>query len=262
MTGSNGGGSTGSLFPGATVHQTDHGEHYGLPIPAPGLQYHEKTLLGLMGWWMAMNFIGIIYALMAVDLQGDGMFQKEDGTGPIQKLLAAIFRVVSLGVFATRPRPSGDQYGATEGGGKKSSFSNIIKFVIGLGFFLFLGILFPSKIKENTESFLGELPQFLGSKGGNKPGDIRGNAQNIMNKLSSENSSTSTMTKEHEMLLNNIKNRNKKVKQGFTEWEELFNNIDFGASADWESKVFGRKNDTYYIPKDDKWDLWRVVEED
>ena len=70
------------------------------------------------------------------------------------------------------------------------------------------------------------------------------------------------MTKEHESMLNNIKNRNIKVKQGFTEWEELFNNIDFGASADWDSKVFGRKNDTYYKPKDDKWDLWRVVEED
>ena len=130
MTGSNGGGSTGSLFPGATVHQ-DHGkEHYGLPIPAPGLQYHEKTLLGLMGWWMAMNFIGIIYALIAVDLQGDGILQTKDGTGPFQKLFAGLARVLSLGVFASRPRPRGDQNGATEGGGKKSSFS-VIKFIIG-----------------------------------------------------------------------------------------------------------------------------------
>ena len=79
MTGSsNSMTSTGSLLPtGENSAKIHHGkQHYGLPLHGAGLSFHEKTLLGLMGWWMAMNFIGIIYALMAVDFRGDGMFQE------------------------------------------------------------------------------------------------------------------------------------------------------------------------------------------
>ena len=97
-----------------------------------GLSFHEKTLLGLMGWWMAMNFIGIIYALMAVDFKVMECFRKKRrNRHDLKKLLRAFISVVSLGVFGTRPRPSGDPIRCNrEGGGKKSSFSNIIKFLV------------------------------------------------------------------------------------------------------------------------------------
>ena len=90
--------STGSFLPtGENSAKMHHGkQHYGLPVHGAGLSFHEKTLLGLMGWWMAMNFIGIIYALMAVDFRGDGMFQKETPQDYLKKLLPLLLELFHL----------------------------------------------------------------------------------------------------------------------------------------------------------------------
>ena len=69
--------------------------------------------------------------------------------------------------------------------------------------------------------------------------------------------STSTLTKEHDTMLGDIKNRNKKFKTGTKEWEKKFNNIDFSPGGHWGSKVFGWNNGTYYMPKSDEWKEWR-----
>ena len=120
-------GSTGSIIPNEknTVRKFDGKDHYGLPVHVGGLSFHEKTLLGLMGWWMAMNVIGIFYALFAIDFSGDGIFQSPTGSNRMQRLLSALTRVISLGVFATRPRPRYDNRAnppeqTAEGGGKSA----------------------------------------------------------------------------------------------------------------------------------------------
>jgi hypothetical protein len=262
MTGSGGGNSmasTGSFLPTKqTAVKKHHGkDHYGLPVHAGGLSFHEKTLLGLMGWWLAMNILGIFYALFAIDFNGDGIFQSETTTSTVQKIGAMFFRIISLGVFGTRPRPHGslDQQ---EGGGGSLKGPGVFKFLVALLGFLFLGVLFPSNITSANESFidLGGFPDFFG-KSKNKPGDIMGNASNIASKLMGGVTSTSTLTKEHDTMLDNIKNRNEKFKTGTKEWEKKFNNIDFSQGGDWASKVFGRNNGTYYMPKNDEWKGWR-----
>ena len=118
--------------------------------------------------------------------------------------------------------------------------------------------MFPSNITSATESFidLGNFPDFFG-KSKNKPGDILGNATNVVNNLMGESTSTSTLTKEHETILGKIRDRNNKFKTGTEKWEKKFNNIDFSPGGDWGSKVFGRNNATYYIPKKDEWKDWR-----
>ena len=272
MTGSGGGNSmasTGSFLPTKqNAVKKHHGkDHYGLPVHARGLSFHEKTLLGLMGWWMAMNILGIFIALFAIDFRGDGIFQSETTTTTVQKLGAALFRIISLGVFATRPRPHGSLEGQ-EGGSSSLKGPGIFKFLVALLGFLFLGVLFPSNITSATESFidLGDFPDFFG-KSKNKPGDIMGNASNISSKLMGGGiTSTSTLTKEHDTMLDDIKNRNKKFKTGTEEWEKKFNNIDFSPGGDWKSKVFGwgwgrsgtaEQTTTYYMPKSDEWKEWR-----
>lgn len=255
MTGSGGGNSmasTGSFLPtGENSAKMHHGkQHYGLPVHGAGLSFHEKTLLGLMGWWMAMNFIGIIYALMAVDFRGDGMFQKETPAGLLEKASAAFVRIISLGVWGTRPRPQYDPKAnpPAEGGGKQSGTS-ILKFLVALLGFLFLGVLFPSNIKKTTESFfdLGDLPDFFG-KSKNKPGDILGNASNISSKLTSDTANTSTLSKNHATMLESIQSRITKFKQGSKKWENEFNT---------ETKD---EYNTYYWPKEERWKGWRIDE--
>ena len=93
--------STGSIIPNEknTVRKFDGKDHYGLPVHVGGLSFHEKTLLGLMGWWMAMNVIGIFYALFAIDFSGDGIFQSPTGSNRMQRLLSALTRVISFGCF-------------------------------------------------------------------------------------------------------------------------------------------------------------------
>ena len=198
-----------------------------------------------MGWWMAMNFIGIIYALMAVDFRGDGMFQKETPAGLLEKVSAAVVRIISLGVWGTRPRPKYDQlHPPTEGGGKQSGTS-ILKFLVALLGFLFLGVLFPSNIKKTTESFfdLGDLPDFFG-KSKNKPGDILGNASNVISKLKSDTANTSTLSKSHATMLESIQSRIVKFKDGSKKWENEFNTET--------------KHGTYYWPKKEKWKGWQI----
>ena len=266
MTGSGGGNSmnsmasTGSFLPNDQNPPTqfDGKDHYGIPMHVPGLSFHEKTLLGLMGWWMAMNILGIFYALFAIDYNGDGIFQSETTASTAQKFVAMVVRIFSLGVFGTRPRPSGSLDDEQAGGGASLKGPGVFKFLVALLGFLFLGVLFPSNITSATESFidLGDFPDFFG-KSKNKPGDILGNATNVVNKLMGESTSTSTLTKEHKTILNKIRDRNDKFKTGTEKWEKKFNNIDFSPGGDWASKVFGRKNGTYYIPKKDEWKHWR-----
>ena len=253
-SGGNSTGSTGSFLPtGENSAKMHHGKkHYGLPVHGAGLSFHEKTLLGLMGWWMAMNFIGIIYALMAVDFRGDGMFQKATPAGAFEKLGAALIRIISLGVWGTRPRPQYDPKAnpPAEGGGKQSETS-ILKFLVALLGFLFLGVLFPSNIKKSTESFfdLGDLttdfPDFFERDKG-KPGDILGNASNISSKLTSDTANTSTLSKKHATMLESIQSRIGKFKDGSKKWEKEFNV---------ETK---KEYNTYYWPKEEKWKGWRI----
>lgn len=268
MKGEGGGNSlasTGSFIPNEknSVKKHHGKDHYGLPMHVGGLSFHEKTLLGLMGWWMAMNIIGIFYALFAIDWAGDGVFQSPTGSKTIQKILSAFTRVISLGVFATRPRPRYDNRAnppeqIAEGGGKSACTPSVLKFLVALLGFLFLGVLFPSKTKNVTESFfsLGDLPDFFG-KSNNKPGDIMGNASNVVGKLTTDKETTSTLTKEHTAMLENINKQNSKFTAGLKDWEDLFDTIKFGAGESWESKEFARNADTYYKPKDDAWKGWR-----
>ena len=190
------------------VNQIHGKDHYGLPVHAGALSFHEKTLLGLMGWWMAMNILGIFIALFAIDFRGDGIFQSETTATTVQRLGAAFFRIISLGVFATRPRPHGS-LDEQEGGGSSLKGPGVFKFLVALLGFLFLGVLFPSNIASATESFidLGGFPDFFG-KSKNKPGDILGNASNVVNKLIGKSTSTSTLTTEHDNVLDNIRDRN------------------------------------------------------
>ena len=253
-TGSGGGNSmnsmasTGRFLPNDQNPPKQFGQgkdHYGIPLHVPGLSFHEKTLLGLMGWWMAMNFIGIIYALFAIDFNGDGIFQSETTTSTAQKFVAMVFRIFSLGVFGTRPRPHGSLDDEQAGGGASLKGPGVFKFLVALLGFLFLGVLFPSNITSATESFidLGDFPDFFG-KSKNKPGDILGNASNVVSKLMGKSTSTSTLTKEHDNILDNIRDRNVKFKDGAKIWENKFNNIDFTSG-------------TYYMPKSEEWKDWR-----
>ena len=176
---------------------------------------------------MAMNVIGIFYALFAIDFSGDGIFQSPTGSNGMQRLLSALTRVISLGVFATRPRPRYDNRAnppeqTAEGGGKSACTPSVLKFLVALLGFLFLGVLFPSKTK-NAESFfsLGDLPDFLEKY--NKP-VILWNASNVVGKLTTDKESTSTLTKEHTAMLENINKQNSKFTAGLKDWEDLFDN--------------------------------------
>ena len=258
-------GSIGSFLPNEknSVRKHHGKDHYGLPVHVGGLSFHEKTLLGLMGWWMAMNIIGIFYALFAIDFSGDGIFQSPTGSRFSQKILSALSRIVSLGVFATRPRPRYDNRAnppatPVEGGGKSVCTPSVLKFLVALLGFLFLGVLFPSKTKNITESFfsLGDLPDFFG-KSDNKPGDIMGNASNVVGKITTDKNTTSTLTKEHSALLDDMKKVNSKFTSGLKDWENSFDTIKFGAGENWESKEFATTADTYYKPKDDAWKGWQ-----
>ena len=198
------------------------GENTGIP----GMSDSEKGLLGLLSWWMTMNFIGIIYALIMVDLRGGaGVFQTEGVASFTSRIGSAIVRILSLGVFATRPPPpfKSDENTSndSQNGGSSQNNPNIVKYLFALIGFLFLGVLFPSNIVGTRENFidLGELPDFS-SKNKNKPGDIIENAKIGLAKIMAH--PKSILLKEHENLIKNIKERNRQFKSSTESWEEKF----------------------------------------